>query len=320
MDAAAAADDSFFIQEAHKLTNNFYSKDKSIQIVELLAKKHNERIGNKFHQLSEVQPLTPMYQTRRSLRLQQSLVQVQQQREHQEPPPLPEPHQQELQIDTMMPRLLIERLEFLCKACLNANHGSDINLAKSAVETLVNASKVGCCFLEKYMVMLINFCTINYSLSKMNGRSNKKKNTLENNVDELLKSILTVDFDMHQLTECLRRPDYKLSSVNHIIRILRHVQDMLDYRDKKAINWVSALIDAYFVELATSDEGIDIIEDIETWIDSECALLREIESTKSLIRPILELMDTNKLEVTCTSDDLKLTSCHSIEGIDLYPK
>lgn len=302
------SNDSFFIEEPQKLGNNFFTKDKSIQIVELLAKKHNERIGKKL-QLKEIQPehqpIRRMYQTRRSQRLL-ALHQV---------PVTPQPAQQETSIETVMPKSLIERLEFLCKASLNADQKNEFDIAKCAVDTLVNASEGGCCFLEKYMVMLLNFCTVKYSSLNTKGKTvgNRTKAT-RNKIDELFKRVLSVDFDRHQLTENLRRPEYRIDSVDHIIQLLSHVQDTLDYRDKRAIDWLSVLIDAYFVDLATSDEAVDIIAHINNQIDSECALVREAEGTKSLLKSTLEFMDAT-IGSSDKLSELQVTSFYSIEQI-----
>lgn len=305
----AATNDNFFIEEPSKLGNNFFSKDKSIQIVEILAKKHNERIGR----LSEVHKnQKPMYQTRRSLRLQQSLHQVHQLKDHEEP--IKEPQM----TTTVMPRLLIDRLEFLCKACMNAEHGSDFDLAKNAVDSLVNASKSGCCFLEKYIVILVNFFAAKYSIFNSSesdkGVKNKETEATKKKLIRLFKKLLTVKFDRHQMTESLRRPDYKISSIINIIELLRHIQKTLDYRDNQAIDWISVIIDAYFVELATSDIAVDAINLVSSHIDSECALLREAEGTKSLIRSILDYMN----EKVGTNDNINtISNYYTVQEIEL---
>ena len=145
------ADDNFFIEEPQKLKNNFFNKDIK-QMVDLLAHDTNKRM-----QLNRIQTCRLIY----SKKLQQ--------------------HQQQ-------PRSFITRLEFLCQAALNTD---DVSLAEQAVDTLVSASKSGCCFLERYMVMLLNFCLKKYPLS----------DTMKIKVDELLGGVMIVDFDRQQLTE-----------------------------------------------------------------------------------------------------------------------
>lgn len=251
----ATADDNFFIEEPVKLRNNFFNKDKSLQMVELVAQKHHDT--DKGMQLNRIQTCRLTYSKK--------LQQLQQIQHHQ----------------TTMPRSYITRLEILCQATYDTD---DINVAKRAVDMLINASKSGCCFLERYIVMLLNFCTKKYPLS----------DTMKIKVDELLNGVLIVDFDRQQLTENLRRPEYKLTSVQNIVQLLQRVQDMLDYREQKAIDWLFVILDAYFVELATTEEAVDIIDQISAHINFQCALLRETESTKSLLSTILEQLNDNQ--------------------------
>lgn len=245
-------DDNFFIEEPQKLTNSFFNKDKTIQMVELLAQKHHDNTNKKM-QLNRNQCRLTY-----NKKLQQQPIQ-----------------QQQLQMHTTMPQSFITRLEILCQATYDTN---DISVANRAVDTLVSASKSGCCFLERYMVMLLNFCTKKQPLSE----------TMKIKVDELLKRVLNVEFDRQQLIENLRRPEYKLTSVEYVIQLLRGVRNMLDYREQTAVNWLFVILDAFFVELATTDEAADIVEQISAHIDFQCALLRETESSKCLLKSILE--------------------------------
>lgn len=246
-------DDNFFIDEPQKLKSNFFNKDKTIQMVELLAQKHHDNTNKKM-QLNRIQCRLTY-----NKKLQQ------------------QPLQNQSQLHTTTPQSFITSLEILCQATYDTD---DISVAKQAVDTLVSASKSGCCFLERYMVMLLNFCTKKQPLS----------DTMKIKLDELLKRVLNVDFDRQQLTENLRRPEYKLTSVDHIIQLLRRVRDMLDYREHVAINWLFVILDAYFVELATTDEAADIVEQISAHIDFQCALLRETEKSKCLLRTIDEII------------------------------
>jgi len=275
------ADDNFFIEEPQKLRNNFFNKDKSIQMVELLAHKHHDT--NKRIQLNRIQPCRLTY----NKKLQQL---------------------QQLQQHKAMPKSYIARLEILCQATYNTD---DISVAGRAVDTLVSASKSGCCFLERYIVMLLNFCTKKYSLAD---------DPMKIKVDELLNRVLIVDFDRQQLTENLRRPEYKLNSIEHIIQLLRRVQDMLDYREQKAIDWLTVILDAYLVELATTDEAVDVIDQISAHINFQCALLREAESTKSLLKCTVEQMDANSSRDKMSSSVIKgdqFRPCYAIERIEI---
>lgn len=285
------ADDNFFIEEPQKLTNSFFNQDKSIQMVELLTPKHldainlsstnNNSITSKKSkaQLGRIQPLTCNRLTY-SKKLQL------------------------LQHASTMPKSLITRLEILCQATHDTD---DISLAKQALDTLVSASNSGCCFLEKYIVMLLNFCTKNDHL---------EDDSMRIKVEELLNRVLTVDFDRQQLTENLRRPDYKINSVNHIIQLLRRVQDMLDYREKTAIDWFTVLLDAYFVELATTDEAIEVIDQISAHINSQSALLRQTETSRCLIRSMLEQMDGLSNDKSIV-ESRYLTPQYSIDYIEI---
>lgn len=253
------AEDNFFIEEPQRLGNNFFNKDKTIQMVELLAQKHHDNTNKK------------MQLNRNQCRLTYNKISQQQ------------PIQQlQSQLQTTMPQSFIARLEILCQATCDTD---DISVAKKAVDTLVSASKSGCCFLERYMVMLLNFCTKKQPLS----------DTMKIKLDELLKRVLNVDFDRQQMTENLRKPEYKLTSVDHIIQLLRRVRDMLDYREQTAINWLFVILDAYFVELATTDEAVDIVEQISAHIDFQCALLRETENSKCLLKSILEQLNVGTI-------------------------
>lgn len=151
------ADDKFFIEEPHKLRNNFFSKDKSLQIVELLAQKHHHRTTNTPTKQQEAQQFHP------------------------------------------------------------------------------------------------------YSISFM-----------------------------------MRRPELKSNSAEHLDQLLRKVQQTLDYREHKAIDWLSAALDDHFVELVKTDDASDIIDQLSAYVDSQCALLREIENTKCLLKPVADLLDSQQ--------------------------
>lgn len=260
-----AADDNFFIEEPQKLRNNFFSKDRSIQM-ELL--NHHENISKRKENSCRI-----AYNKKHLQHLQQHHHLQLQQTTNINPT-----------TTTAMPTSYITRLEILCQATYNTD---DISMAKRAVDTLVSASKSGCCFLERYIVMLLNFC------SKKHLPISEEDNTMKIKI-ELLNRVLLVDFDRQQLTENLRRPEYKLSSVNDIIQLLQRVQGMLDYREQTAINWLLVIVDAYFVDLATADEAVSLIDQISAHINFRCALMRQTESTKSILKSVVESLEVNK--------------------------
>lgn len=207
-----------------------------------------------------------------------------------------------------MPTSFIDRLELLCQATYDTN---EMSVAKQALDMLVKASERGCCFLEKYIVILINFCTKKLQKSKNNDNDDADDDdeTMKIKVQELLDRVLIVDFDRQQLIENFRKPEYKLTSVEHIIQLLRRVQDLLDYREDVAISWLSVILDAHFVELAMADEAAYIIDQISAHINFQCALMRQTESTKCLLKSILEHMTTNTRE--SNSDQVSLISLSS---------
>lgn len=282
-------DTTFFIEEPQNLRNNFFSKDKTIQMVQHLNQINN--IKNNNNNINSHLSCRQLIHTNPKKLIQQQLL-------------LQQNHLENTFLATKMPKSYIARLDLLCQATFETD---DISFAKQAVDTLVSASKSGCCFLERYLVLLLNFSLKKYSIS----------DSMKIKVDELLDKILIVDFDRQQLTENLRRPDYKFTSVEHLIRLIRRVQDMLSYREKTAVNWLHVLLDAYFIELATSDEALDVIDQISAHADLQCALVRETETTKSLLKSILEQIDTS---ITSSSDVTSLRHTrpyYSIKHIEL---
>lgn len=152
---AATADDNFFIEEPHKLSNNFFSKDKSLQIVELLAQKHHhDRTTTPVTRQQKVQQFHP------------------------------------------------------------------------------------------------------YSISFM-----------------------------------MKKPELKSNSAEHLEQLMHKLQQTLDYREHKAIDWLAAALDDHFVELVKTDDAGDTIDQLSAYVESQCALLREIENTKCLLKPVAELLD-----------------------------
>lgn len=135
------------------------------------------------------------------------------------------------------------------------------------------------------LVMLLKFCA-NKQPPTTNGMRMK--------VDELLDRVLFVDFNRQQLIETLRRPEYRLTSIEHVIQLLRKILAKFNQNDRAAADWLFVILDAYFVELATTDEATDVLEQISAHINSQCALLRETENTKCLLRSIVPTIDNNK--------------------------
>lgn len=132
------------------------------------------------------------------------------------------------------------------------------------------------------------------SINVENNDDPNNDETIKIKIEELLNRVLIIEFDRHQLIENLKRPEYKLYSIDHIIQLLNRVQEKLDHREDEniAINWLLVIVDAYFVEIATNDQAVNIIDKISKHIDFQCALLREIESTKCLLNTITEQLDT----------------------------
>lgn len=326
------ANDNFFIEEPQKLRNNFFNKDKTIQMVELLAQHQSKKA--KHHHI-HFDDLTPSANDTRMQHLNQindignnnnninshlscrQLIHINSKRPHllqqyqlvqkqlsSQQSPSEIYSRQETLSETNMPKSYIARLDLLCEATFNTD---DISFAKQAVDMLVSASNSGCCFLERYITLLLNFCTKKYSIS----------DSMKIKVDALLDKILIVDFDRQQLTENLRRPEYKLTSIEHVIQLIRRVQDMLSYEEETAISWLHVLLDAYFIELATSEEALDLIDQISAHTDFQCALVRETETTKSLLKSILEQID-NSIANSSKDNSLRHTRpYYSIENIEL---
>lgn len=93
----------------------------------------------------------------------------------------------------------------------------------------------------------------------------------------------------------MKKPELKSNSAEHLNQLLRKVQQTLDYRDSKSIDWLSVALDDHFVELVKTDDAVDIIDQLGAYVDSQCALLREIENTKCLLKPIAEILDSQQL-------------------------
>lgn len=298
-------EENFFIEEPERLENKFFSNEHQ--------KKFHKEFKEKSQLLIHTNPKKPhlrqQYQQYQQL-LQQQISQQQlsqkqlSQQQLSSQQSLPKTYSRQSSLSgANLPKSYIARLDILCEATFNTD---DISFAKQAVDTLVSASKSGCCFLERYIVLLMNFCIKKYSIS----------DSMNIKVDALLDKILIVDFDRQQLTENLRRPGSKLTSIEHVIRLIRRIQDMLGFEDEIAVGWLHVLLDAYFIELATSDEALNLIDQISAHVDFQCALVGETETTKSLLRSIIEQID-NSIAKTSTDNSLRHTrpyySIHHIE-------
>lgn len=274
-------------------------------------RQQHAQLQNQLHQQHQNSQLTQEQKEELLSQYQKQQTQLQQQSRT-----LPLSSQQRQQLLVKMPRSIIARLDLLCQVIhshatsvaavptpartiirtRSSNKNStttptattgdsgDLNLLQQTVETLVNASKSGCCFLERYIVMILNVCTRN--LIEFDRNSDNEPMRLK--VMELLNKVLYVKFDRQQLIENFRKPEYKLTSIEQIIQLLRIVQATLDYREQVAIDWLAVILDAYFVEVATTEEAVEIIDQISAHIDFQCALLRQTESSKCILDSIIE--------------------------------
>lgn len=94
----------------------------------------------------------------------------------------------------------------------------------------------------------------------------------------------------------MKKPECKLTSIEHIIQSLRQLQHTLDYREQRdTIDWLSVILDEHFIELVKTDEIVDIIDQLSAYIASQCELMREIEKTKCLLKPIVEQLDNSQV-------------------------
>lgn len=134
------------------------------------------------------------------------------------------------------------------------------------------------------LVMLLKFC----------ANKHPPSNAMRIKVDELLDRVLFVDFNRQQLIETLRRPEYRLNSIEHVIQLLRKILAKFNQNDRAAADWLFVILDAYFVELATTDEASDLLEQISAHVNLKCALLRETENTKCLLKSIVATETTKK--------------------------
>lgn len=103
-------------------------------------------------------------------------------------------------------------------------------------------------------------------------------------------------FHPFSISFMMKKSDMKTSSAEHITHLLRKVQHTLDYRDHKAVDWLSSALDEHFVELVKTDDAVETIDQLSAYIDKQCALMREVENTKSLIKPISELLDKQHMD------------------------
>lgn len=95
-------------------------------------------------------------------------------------------------------------------------------------------------------------------------------------------------FHPYSISFMMKKPELKTSSADQITQLMRKVQHTLDYRDHKAIDWLSSALDEHFVELVKTDDAVETIDQLSAYVDNQCALLREIENTKSLLEPIIQ--------------------------------
>lgn len=262
-------DDNFFIDEPHKLRSTFFDNDKSRQIVQLLTHKHRASYStpdktavvdtSRLHGLSPMQPC-PITYNRKTKQF---------------------PNIQQLQktVDIFTPRTIVDRLEILCRGAIDTH---EISVAKRAVDTLDIASKSGCCYLEKFISMLINACVRMYETSiKTDDELMRIK------INELFERVLNMPFDKTQLTEHLKRHEYKLTETRHIQHLLDRLDAMLKQKELLAIEILFAVVDAYFVELATSEALIKSLDRISAYTESRCAFMRQSNDTNALLKELI---------------------------------
>lgn len=145
------------------------------------------------------------------------------------------------------------------------------------------------------LVQLLKFCANKHPPSNAIGKK----------LDELLDRVLSVDFHRQQSIETLRRPEYRLTCNEHVIQLLRKILAKFDQNDRAAVDWLFVILDAYFVELATTDEATEILDQISAHINFQCALLRETENTKCLLRSIMATTTTKNNNNISTGTKVK---------------
>lgn len=102
-------------------------------------------------------------------------------------------------------------------------------------------------------------------------------------------------FQPFSISFMMKKPEFKLNSAEHITQLLQQVQHTLDYRDHKSIDCLSAFLDDHFIELVKTDEYVDVIGHLSAYIDSQCALLQELENTKCLLKPVVDQLERNRI-------------------------
>lgn len=187
-------------------------------------------------------------------------------------------------------RSYASQLDSMCQV-LDQN---DINFLKSTIDILVKATTRGSCFLEKVIVKIIKSC-----LSRL--LSDKSK------VEDLLKRVLSIDFNRYQMSENLSK--FRMP-IEHIVYLLHIIKDLFDYKERNAIEWLSALYDSYFVELTTCPMAYKTLDEITSYVDHLCRLNQEAERTKNLIRTITDVKEE-------TNTHRKEGRVYTIEILDL---
>jgi len=118
----------------------------------------------------------------------------------------------------------------------------------------------------------------------------------------------------------MKKPEYKLTSIEHITQLMQQIQHTLDYRDHKTLDCLSTILDDHFVELAKTDEYTDLIEHLSAFLDSKCTLIQEIENTKCLLEPMIGLLSNMSTKNPSQPNDTKSDSPKRVVRGKVYHK
>lgn len=145
-------------------------------------------------------------------------------------------------------------------------------------------------FIEEPHKLRNNFFSKDKSLQlvELLAQKHHRSSTTNTPVDKQQKA---QQFHPYSISFMMKKAEIKPNSAEHLDQLLRKVQQTLDYREHRTIDRLSAVLDEHFVELVKTDDAGDIIDQLSAYVDSQCALLREIENTKSLLRPVADMLN-----------------------------
>lgn len=98
-------------------------------------------------------------------------------------------------------------------------------------------------------------------------------------------------FHPSSISFMMKKPDFKMKSPENVKNMLK-VQN-----DRKFIDSLSTVLDDHFIELVKNPEYVDNLEDLMAYVDKHSELLTEIENTRSLLKPILDISDSSRQRV-----------------------